>query len=132
VTPDVTRPEEFEPLRARRFAITDRILSRVSEAEDAAQETWRRDEASPRPTPSTTAFLSAAVTRSSIDVLRSAHVRREEDVGPWFSEPLLTDPYEDPKRSAELADSGSTVALLPLKRLGPRERAVFRWDTSCA
>jgi hypothetical protein len=35
--------------------------------------------------------------RISIDVLRSARVRREEYVGPWFPEPLLTDPYEDPE-----------------------------------
>ena len=65
------------------------------------------------------------VTRVSIDVLRSARVRREEYVGPWFPEPLLTDPYEDPERSAELADSVSMAALLLLERLSPLERAVF-------
>ena len=65
------------------------------------------------------------VTRISIDVLRSARVRREEYVGPWFPEPLLTDPYEDPARSAELADSVSMAALLLLERLSPLERAVF-------
>jgi RNA polymerase sigma-70 factor, ECF subfamily len=65
------------------------------------------------------------VTRISIDVLRSARVRREEYVGPWLPEPLLTDPYEDPERSAELADSVSMAALLLLERLSPLERAVF-------
>ena len=65
------------------------------------------------------------VTRVSIDVLRSARVRREEYVGPWFPEPLLTDPYQDPVRSAELADSLSMAALLLLERLSPLERAVF-------
>ena len=35
------------------------------------------------------------MTRISIDVLRSARVRREEYVGPWFPEPLPTDPYQD-------------------------------------
>jgi RNA polymerase sigma-70 factor (ECF subfamily) len=65
------------------------------------------------------------VTRVSIDVLRSARVRREEYVGPWFPEPLLTDPYEDPARSAALADSLSMAALLLLERLSPLERAVF-------
>ena len=65
------------------------------------------------------------VTRISIDVLRSARVRREEYVGPWFPEPLLADPYEDPARSAELADSVSMAALLLLERLSPLERAVF-------
>ena len=52
------------------------------------------------------AFLSAVVTRISIDVLRSARVRREQYPGPWFPEPLLTAPYSDPERSAALADSG--------------------------
>jgi RNA polymerase sigma-70 factor (ECF subfamily) len=65
------------------------------------------------------------VTRISIDVLRSARVRREEYTGPWFPEPLLTDPYQDPERSAELADSVSMAALLLLERLSPLERAVF-------
>jgi RNA polymerase sigma-70 factor (ECF subfamily) len=65
------------------------------------------------------------VTRVSIDVLRSARVRRETYVGPWFPEPLLADPYEDPQRSAELADSVSMAALLLLERLTPLERAVF-------
>jgi RNA polymerase sigma-70 factor (ECF subfamily) len=65
------------------------------------------------------------VTRVSIDVLRSARVRREEYVGRWFPEPLLSDPYEDPERSAELADSLSMAAMLLLERLSPLERAVF-------
>jgi RNA polymerase sigma-70 factor (ECF subfamily) len=121
----VTQTEEFEELRPLLFAIAYRILGSASEAEDAVQETWLRYEASPTQPTSTKAFLSAVVTRISIDVLRSARVRREEYVGPWFPEPLLSDPYEDPERSAELADSLSMAALLLLERLTPLERAVF-------
>jgi len=121
----VSRAEEFEQLRPLLFAIAYRILGSVSEAEDAVQETWLRYQASPVQPASAKAFLSAAVTRVSIDVLRSARVRREEYVGPWFPEPLLTDPYQDPERSAELADSVSTAALVLLERLSPLERAVF-------
>ena len=65
------------------------------------------------------------MTRISIDVLRSARVRREEYIGPWVPEPLLADPYQDPARAAELADSLSTAALVLLERLSPLERAVF-------
>ncbi|GAA0658532.1 hypothetical protein GCM10010193_06530 [Kitasatospora atroaurantiaca] len=66
------------------------------------------------------------MTRISIDVLGSARVRREEAyVGAWFPEPLLTDPDQDPERSAELADSVSMAALLLMERLSPLERAVF-------
>jgi RNA polymerase sigma-70 factor (ECF subfamily) len=121
----MTRAEEFEELRPLLFAIAYRILGSVAEAEDAVQESWLRYELSGAEPTSTKAFLSAVVTRVSIDVLRSARVRRETYVGPWFPEPLLTDPYEDPARSAELADSLSMAALLLLERLSPLERAVF-------
>jgi len=121
----MTRAEEFEELRPLLFAIAYRILGSVSEAEDAVQETWLRYAASAAQPTSAKAFLSAVVTRVSIDVLRSARVRREKYVGPWFPEPLLTDPYEDPERSAQLADSVSMAALLLLERLTPLERAVF-------
>jgi RNA polymerase sigma-70 factor (ECF subfamily) len=121
----LTRADDFEELRPLLFAIAYRILGSVSEAEDAVQETWLRYAASPTEPTSTRAFLSAVITRISIDVLRSARVRREAYVGPWFPEPLLTDPYEDPERSAELADSVSMAALLLLERLTPLERAVF-------
>lgn len=121
----MTRGEEFQELRPLLFAIAYRILGSVAEAEDAVQETWLRYESSPTQPRSTKAFLSAVVTRVSIDVLRSARVRREEYVGQWLPEPLLTDPYEDPARSAELADSVSMAALLLLERLNPLERAVF-------
>jgi RNA polymerase sigma-70 factor (ECF subfamily) len=121
----MSRAEEFEELRPLLFSIAYRILGSVSEAEDAVQETWLRYEAAPTPPTSTKAFLSAVVTRISIDVVRSARVRREEYVGQWLPEPLLTDPYQDPARSAELADSVSMAALLLLERLSPLERAVF-------
>ena len=121
----MSRVEEFERLRPLLFSIAYRILGSVSEAEDAVQETWLRYESSSTQPTSAKAFLSAAVTRISIDVLRSARVRREKYVGQWFPEPLLTDPYEDPARSAELADSVSMAALLLLERLSPLERAVF-------
>ncbi|MFF1513100.1 RNA polymerase sigma-70 factor [Streptomyces sp. NPDC058305] len=117
--------EEFEELRPLLFSIAYRILGSVSEAEDAVQESWLRfDGSATRPT-SAKAFLSATVTRIAIDVLRSARMRREAYVGPWFPEPLLSDPYEDPERSVELADSVSVAALLLLERLSPLERSVF-------
>ena len=93
----MSRAEEFERLRPLLFSIAYRILASVAEAEDAVQETWLRYERSPAQPASARAFLAAVVTRISIDVLRSARVRREAYVGPWFPEPLLTDPYEDPE-----------------------------------
>ncbi|MFF5718641.1 RNA polymerase sigma-70 factor [Streptomyces buecherae] len=117
--------EEFEEWRPLLFSIAYRILGSVSEAEDAVQEAWLRFDGSPTVPASARAFLSTTVTRIAIDVLRSARVRREEYVGPWFPEPLLNDPYQDPERSAELSDSVSMAALLLLERLSPLERSVF-------
>lgn len=117
--------EEFEQLRPLLFSIAYRILGSVSEAEDAVQESWLRYDASPTQPTSTRAYLSATVTRVSLNILQSARYRREHYVGPWFPEPLLDDPYQDPERSAELADSVSMAALLLLERLTPLERAVF-------
>lgn len=121
----MTKIEDFEQLRPLLFAIAYRILGSVSEAEDAVQETWLRYDATETTPASPKAFLSAVVTRISIDVLRSARVRREQYVGDWFPEPLIEERYEDPARSAELADSVSMAALLLLEQLTPLERAVF-------
>ena len=121
----MTKSDEFQQLRPMLFAIAYRLLGSVAEAEDAVQESWLRyEKVSTQPT-SPKAYLSAVVTRVSLDVLRSARVRRESYVGEWFPEPLLDDLYEDPQRSAELADSVSMAALLLLERLTPLERAVF-------
>jgi RNA polymerase sigma-70 factor (ECF subfamily) len=121
--------EEFEELRPLLFSIAYRILGSVSEAEDAVQETWLRYAASSTRPISLKSFLAAVVTRVSIDVLRSARVRRETYVGQWLPEPLLTDDesttYVDPEHAAELADSLSMAALLVLERLSPEQRAVF-------
>ncbi|GAB3495379.1 RNA polymerase sigma-70 factor [Nocardiopsis coralliicola] len=119
------RAEEFEELRPLLFAIAYRMLGSVSEAEDAVQETWLRFAAAEVRPESVRAWLSTTVSRIAVDVLRSARKRREAYVGPWFPEPLLTDPYDDPARSAELADSVSMAALMVLERLSPLERAAF-------
>jgi RNA polymerase sigma-70 factor, ECF subfamily len=121
----MSREDEFSELRPMLFAIAYRILGSVSEAEDAVQETWVRFQTSATEPRSTKSFLSAVVTRLSIDVLRSARVKREMYVGNWFPEPLVDDPYDDPERAAELADSVSMASLLLLERLSPLERAVF-------
>ena len=120
--------ETFEELRPLMFSIAYRMLSSVTEAEDVVQEAFVRhqqaldqgvDIASPK------AYLSAVVTRLSIDLLRSAVKRRESYVGQWLPEPLLTDDDADPQAHAEQADSLSMAFLLVLERLNPVERAVF-------
>jgi RNA polymerase sigma-70 factor (ECF subfamily) len=121
----VTKLEDFQALRPMLFSIAYRILGSVTEAEDAVQETWLRYDGSETEPRSPKAFLAATVTRLSIDVLRSSRVKREDYVGEWFPEPLVEDPYDDPARAVELADSVSMASLLLLERLSPLERAAF-------
>src|SRR5690606_37816827 len=104
------------------------MLGTVSDAEDVVQEAFLRHQralAEGTRIESTKAYLSAVVTRLSIDHLRSARVRRESYVGQWLPEPLLTDDTEDPAGHAEQADSLSMAFLLVLERLNPVEQAVF-------
>ena len=126
-TPSVS--ETFRELRPLMFSIAYRMLSSASDAEDAVQEAFIRyhralEDGAVIESPK--AYLSAVVTRISIDRLRSAVVRRERYVGQWLPEPLLTDdPAADPLAHAQQADSLSMAFLLVLERLNPVERAVF-------
>jgi RNA polymerase sigma-70 factor (ECF subfamily) len=103
------------------------MIGSVSEAEDIVQEAFLRyHRAQPTEVENPKAYLSAVTTRLAIDHLRSARVRREEYVGPWLPEPLLTDDGAgDPSAHAELADSLSLAFLVLLERLSPVERAAF-------
>ncbi len=125
----MNRAEVFSQQRPRLFGIAYRMLGSVMDAEDVVQDTFLRWQqatdgeiasvASPQ------AYLTTMVTRRCIDQLRSARARREQYVGPWLPEPLLTDPSPDPAEASALADSLSTAFLVLLERLSPLERAVF-------
>jgi RNA polymerase sigma-70 factor, ECF subfamily len=115
----------FEAERPRLFGIAYRMLGSVREAEDVVQDAWIRWERADRDAVENPAgYLVQTVTRLSVDVLRSAHARRIEYVGPWLPEPLVQD-AEDPHAAQELADDLSQAFLLMLERLAPTERAVF-------
>lgn len=115
-------------LRPLLFSIAYRMTGSVSEAEDLVQETYLRvHDAERRGTEikSRRAYACAVITRLSIDYLRSARVRREEYVGEWLPEPIVTDRQSDPAEHTELSDSLSMAFLVLLERLSPPERAVF-------
>jgi RNA polymerase sigma-70 factor, ECF subfamily len=118
----------YEELRPLLFSIAYRMVGSVSEAEDLVQEAFlriHRAETEGTEVGSPKAYLAAVVTRLSIDHLRSARVRREQYVGQWLPEPLLTDPAPDAAAHAETADSLSMAFLVLLESLTPVERAVF-------
>jgi len=110
------------------FSIAYRMVGRVSEAEDIVQEAflrYHRAETEGEEIDTPKAYLSAVTTRLSIDYLRSARAQREEYVGEWLPEPLLTGPDADTAQHAETADSLSLAFLVLLESLSPVERAVF-------
>ena len=106
------------------FTVAYEMLGSAVDAEDVVQETWLKwkdvDHAEVR---DPRAYLVRIVTRKALDHLRTVSRRREEYVGPWLPEPLLTSP--DVAEDVELADSLSTAMLLVLETLTPTQRAVF-------
>jgi RNA polymerase sigma-70 factor (ECF subfamily) len=122
-------PEKvFEELQPLMFSIAYRMLGSATEAEDIVQEAFLRfhkETSGGTEVNSAKAYLSAVTTRLSIDHLRSARVRREQYVGTWLPEPLLTQDEDDVTRHAETADSLSMGFLVLLESLTPVERAVF-------
>src|SRR3954454_22564495 len=108
-------------LRGLAFKIAYRMLGSVAEAEDVVQEALLRL-VERSPLDNEEAFLTTVTTRLSIDVLRSARVRREAYVGEWLPEPLVQD---EAPQLVESSDEISLAMLVLLERLAPDERAVF-------
>ncbi|WP_336032755.1 sigma-70 family RNA polymerase sigma factor [Geodermatophilus sp. FMUSA9-8] len=69
------------------------------------------------------AYLVRIVIRQALNRLRTVARRREEYVGEWLPEPLLTGP--DVADDVELAESVSIAMLTVLETLSPTERAVL-------
>jgi RNA polymerase sigma-70 factor (ECF subfamily) len=102
------------------------MLGSVADAEDVLQETFIRwqqtkddDIRSPR------AFLVTVISRLCINQLQSARAQREQYVGEWLPEPIMTDPASDPLRLIKIDESLSMAFLILMERLTPIERAVF-------
>ena len=118
----------YTELRPLLFSIAYRMLSSVSEAEDAVQEAflrYHRALAGGETIASPKAFLTTVITRLAIDTARSARVRRETYIGEWLPEPLTVSLDPGPEDLAETNDSLSLAMLTVLQTLTPVERAVF-------
>src|SRR5918997_4887115 len=120
------RTADFERHRSLLFSIAYRMLGSVADAEDVVQEAYLRWQQAPnKEVRSPKSYLSAVVTRLSIDRLRSAQASREEYVGPGLPEPLLSEGGEDGGDPTELDEFLSMAFLVLLESLNPVERAVF-------
>src|SRR5262245_19047084 len=116
--------DAFERHRRLLFTVAYEMLGSASDAEDVVQETWLRwadvDHTAVR---DPRAYLVRTVTRQALNRLRTLARRREDYVGEWLPEPLVTSP--DVAADVELAESVSMAMLTVLETLGPVERAVF-------
>jgi RNA polymerase sigma-70 factor (ECF subfamily) len=119
--------DPFVAHRGLLFTVAYEMLGSAADAEDVVQETWLRwdaiGEAARADVRDPRAFLVRMVTRKALDRLRANARRREEYVGEWLPEPLLTTP--DVAEDVELAESVSFAMLTVLETLSPTERAVF-------
>ena len=110
----------------RLLGIAYRMLGSMADAEDVVQEALlKAHRAAPDDIDSPVAYLTTLTTRTAIDHLRSARVRRESYVGPWMPEPVIDDPAADASGPALLADSLSMAFLVVLESLSPEERAAL-------
>jgi RNA polymerase sigma-70 factor (ECF subfamily) len=116
--------DPFVAHRSLLFTVAYEMLGSAADADDVVQETWLRwaaaDQAAVR---DPRAYLVRIVTRQALNRLRTLARRREQYVGEWLPEPLLTSP--DVAEDVELAESVSIAMLTVLETLGPTERAVL-------
>jgi RNA polymerase sigma-70 factor (ECF subfamily) len=118
---------EFEAQRPRMFGLAYQLLGSAQEAEDVVQDTylrWHNADRAAIAVPS--AWLAKVLTNLCLNRLASARVQREQYIGPWLPEPVLTSNGTlGPLETAERRDSVSLALLVLLERLTPTERAVF-------
>ena len=105
-----------------------RLLGSYSDAEDIVQDAFSRLlRTDLDPIEDVRAWLVVVVSRLCLDQLRSARVKRESYIGPWFPEPLLfsDDATTDPADVVTMDESVRFALLVVLERMSPAERVVF-------
>jgi RNA polymerase sigma-70 factor (ECF subfamily) len=121
--------DPFEEYRSLLFAIAYRMLGSAMEAEDIVQEAYLRYRATPPESIRTLkSFLTTIVHHLCLDQLKSAQAQRENYVGPWLPEPVITGDGASllsPLRQITDRESISMAFLVLLESLSPLERAVF-------
>jgi RNA polymerase sigma-70 factor (ECF subfamily) len=119
--------KRFEDHRPRLRALAYRMLGSLAEADDAVQDAWLRlSRSGDNQIDNLGGWLTTAVARECLHVLRSRRLRREDFIGARFPEPIITaDDDLDPEQQALLADAVGLALLIVLDRLTPAERVAF-------
>ena len=119
--------DPFVAQRSLLFTIAYEMTGSAADAEDVVQEAWLRwdgiGEAARAEVRDPRGYLVRVVTRQALNRMRTLSRQREDYVGEWLPEPLLTSP--DVADDVELAESLSIAMLAVLETLLPTERAVF-------
>jgi RNA polymerase sigma-70 factor (ECF subfamily) len=116
----MTMTDDFESLRQFLIGVAYSMLGSLTEAEDIVQDAFLRWSAIDRDTVDhPRAFLARVVSRLCLDRMKSATTRREQYVGTWLPEPMVTDGV------GPSAADVSVALLLTLERLSPLERGAF-------
>jgi RNA polymerase sigma-70 factor (ECF subfamily) len=120
--------DPVQQYRSLLFSIAYRLTGSASQAEDIVQDAYLRyRQTDTESIQSPKAYLTTIVTNLSLNYLKSAHVQREEYIGIWLPEPVLTsaDAEEPPETKIEQQEALSIAFLKLLETLTPPERAVF-------
>jgi Sigma-70 region 2 len=119
----------FEENRTHLRAVAYQMLGSLSDAEDAVQETWLRlSRSEPSNIANLGGWLTTVTARVCLDMLRSRRLRREERLGVYVPDPIVSrKDGMDPEHDALLADSVGLALLVVLETLDP---ASEKWSMS--
>jgi RNA polymerase sigma factor (sigma-70 family) len=119
--------QRFEEHRPQLRAVAYRMLGSLAEADDAVQDTWERvNRAGVNEVENLAGWLTTIVARVCLNTLRSRNSRREDSVGIFVPDPIVTtDGAPLPEDEAVMADSVGLALQVVLDTLAPAERLAF-------
>jgi RNA polymerase sigma factor (sigma-70 family) len=119
--------EQFEEHRPHLRRVAYRMLGTIDDSDDAVQEAWLRlSRSDDSAIENLGGWLTTVVGRVCLDMLRTRRSRREDSVGSWLPEPVVTvGDQSDPEHESLLADSVGLALLVVLETLAPPERLAF-------
>lgn len=132
--------DEFVAHRELLFSIVYNLLGSVADTEDVLQDAWlawaaRSRKGAGEPITNVRAYLVRIAVNQALARRASISRRREQYVGPWLPEPLITTPSggvaaetsesDDAAEAVVRAETLSVALLVVLETLTPLQRAVF-------
>jgi RNA polymerase sigma factor (sigma-70 family) len=118
--------ERFEEHKPQLRAVAYRMLGSPADADDAVQDTWVRvSRARAGEIENLGGWLTTIVARVCLNTLRARNARREDPVGAFIPDPVVTAGQDLPEDKALMADSVGLALQVVLETLSPAERLAF-------